>query len=498
MASLILVENTSQAKKLSRLSRAKKIRRVCRGIYTSDLKTPIADIIQKNWMVITSHIVPNGILSFRTAIELKPAVFKNHGIIFITSSYEKRIKLPGLLIKVLKGDSKNYIEQVLPCIARSNLARALLENLMPTKRGLYKKIKMIDGDSIQHCLAKELKLRHETGLNKIRDESKKIAKKLNYAAAYKKLSIIINALLSTHADENILTSPYAKSVVKKEPFDSARIQLFENLVIYLKQCSFRDRVYEYKKSTFKNISFFESYFSNFIEGTEFLIDEAEDIVFKREEINHRHADSHDVLAGFNLTNDFLDMNSTPNNATEFLTILQNRHAYLMKERPDKNPGTFKTKPNKVGNTFFVSPENVIGTLRRGFELMTVLSGGLEKALFMQFLISEVHPFDDGNGRLSRIMMNAELVKVNLFKIILPTVCRDNYLNALRLASRDADFRVYCKVMDQMQAYTASIDWKDYGSARTKIENDYANQSPDEGLAIFNRVLRELLLSEFAV
>ena len=26
-----------------------------------------------------------------------------------------------------------------------------------------------------------------------------------------------------------------------------------------------------------------------------------------------------------------------------------------------------------------------------------------------FLISEVHPFDDGNGRIARVMMNAELV-----------------------------------------------------------------------------------------
>jgi fido (protein-threonine AMPylation protein) len=28
---------------------------------------------------------------------------------------------------------------------------------------------------------------------------------------------------------------------------------------------------------------------------------------------------------------------------------------------------------------------------------------------MMFLISEVHPFADGNGRIARIMMNAELV-----------------------------------------------------------------------------------------
>ena len=30
---------------------------------------------------------------------------------------------------------------------------------------------------------------------------------------------------------------------------------------------------------------------------------------------------------------------------------------------------------------------------------------------MMFLVSEVHPFVDGNGRIARIMMNAELVAV---------------------------------------------------------------------------------------
>jgi Fic family protein len=28
---------------------------------------------------------------------------------------------------------------------------------------------------------------------------------------------------------------------------------------------------------------------------------------------------------------------------------------------------------------------------------------------MMFLVCEVHPFDDANGRLARVMMNAELV-----------------------------------------------------------------------------------------
>jgi len=170
----------------------------------------------------------------------------------------------------------------------------------------------------------------------------------------------------------------------------------------------------------------------------------------------------------------------------------------MKERPDKRPGDFKTKANKVGNTYFVMPDEVVGTLHQGFDIYQTLTDGMEKALFIQFLISEVHPFDDGNGRLSRIMMNAELVKTEIFKIMIPTVHRDNYLNGLRLASRDGNFYIFCKMLDQAQAYTASVNWKNYGDAREKIETDKANSIPDEGLPIFNRALRKLVLSKFFV
>jgi hypothetical protein len=69
------------------------------------------------------------------------------------------------------------------------------------------------------------------------------------------------------------------------------------------------------------------------------------------------------------------------------------------------------------------------------------------------------------------MMNAELVSNSLYKIIMPSVHRDNYLSGLRLASRDKNFRTYVKVMDQAQAYTASIPWQEYGEAREKIERD---------------------------
>ena len=48
-----------------------------------------------------------------------------------------------------------------------------------------------------------------------------------------------------------------------------------------------------------------------------------------------------------------------------------------------------------------------------------------------FLLSEIHPFLDGNGRLARVMMNAELVRENQSKIIIPTVFREDYMGALK-------------------------------------------------------------------
>jgi len=496
MKKLLIAKDTNHAKRLSKLCGQKKIRRIYQGIYSDNLEAPILELVQNNWMDIVSHIVSKGILSFRTAVDLKPTFFKGTSIVFITSSYSKTITLPGLIIKVIKGNASTYIEQVLPHLARSSKARMLLENLTTIRDAEYKGIKTIGIDGVENFLAKEMRLGNENRLNQIRDEAKEIAIELGYISEYKKLNGIISALLSTHPDASHLGTAYAKAVANQKPYDNHRLKLFEALTIYLKKCKFKNRKYNYNKTSFKTLTFFESYFSNFIEGTEFIIDEAEEIVFKGIEIANRSSDSHDVLSNFTLSNDYSEMNITPQNTKELLDILQTRHAYLMKDRPDKHPGEFTKHPNKAGSTYFVAPDDVIGTLCQGFELYSLLEDGLEKALFMQFLISEVHPFDDGNGRLSRIMMNAELVRSELFKIIIPSVHRDNYLNGLRLASRDSDFRIYCKGMDQAQAYTASVNWLDYGEAREKIETDNANLSADEGLATFNRVLRKLALSEF--
>src|SRR5205823_6347889 len=136
---------------------------------------------------------------------------------------------------------------------------------------------------------------------------------------------------------------------------------------------------------------------------------------------------HDVLGTFRIVSDLTEMSRIPTNADEFEALLKDRHARIMEGRPDKKPGEFKTQGNQAGNTAFVIPDLARGTLEKGFEFLNALGEPLQRAIFMMFLVSEVHPFVDGNGRVARAMMNAELVATGQERIIIPTAYRTDYL-----------------------------------------------------------------------
>lgn len=100
-------------------------------------------------------------------------------------------------------------------------------------------------------------------------------------------------------------------------------------------------------------------------------------------------------------------------------------------RADKSPGAFKARANQAGATVFVRPDLVDGTLERGFDFLPPLDDPFHRAVFMMTLVSDVHPFADGNGRVARIMMNAELLARDQERIIIPTAYRTGYLSALK-------------------------------------------------------------------
>jgi Fic family protein len=189
-----------------------------------------------------------------------------------------------------------------------------------------------------------------------------------------------------------------------------------------------------------------------------------------------------VLGTWKVVSDKREMSRLPRSIEELTAILNSRHAQIMEGRPELGPGRFKTEANRAGSTFFVAPELVPGTLAKGFEIYRGLTAPLHRAIFMMFLISEVHPFTDGNGRVARIMMNAELVAAGESRIVVPTVYRNNYLMALKALSQNGITGAMVRTLDFAQRYTAAVDFAELNRARFILDRTHAFADPNEAEA----------------
>jgi Fic family protein len=85
---------------------------------------------------------------------------------------------------------------------------------------------------------------------------------------------------------------------------------------------------------------------------------------------------------------------------------------------------------------------------------------------MMFMVSETHPFEDGNGRIARVMMNAELVKAGESKIMIPNVFRDDYIGALRRLTRKSEPDPFIGMMSRAHEFSVNV----YGDNRDEMEN----------------------------
>ena len=113
---------------------------------------------------------------------------------------------------------------------------------------------------------------------------------------------------------------------------------------------------------------------------------------------------------------------------------------------------------------FVDWRLVRGTLREAFRFYQGLPEGLPCAIFIMFLIAEVHPFADGNGRIARVFMNAELTASAQQRITIPTGYRQNYLNALSGLTHNDHADGLIRMLDFAHRYSAAIDWSDENRA----------------------------------
>lgn len=85
-----------------------------------------------------------------------------------------------------------------------------------------------------------------------------------------------------------------------------------------------------------------------------------------------------------------------------------------------------------------------------------------------FLIAEVHPFDDGNGRLSRLVMNAELSRVGRSRVIIPTLFHPQFVDCLRALTRGNETEPLIKALSRMATWCAQFDYANLDNLLAKV------------------------------
>jgi len=109
-------------------------------------------------------------------------------------------------------------------------------------------------------------------------------------------------------------------------------------------------------------------------------------------------------------------------------------------------GKYKIQPNHVvtstGETFYFStPEETPAKMQ---ELVEWFRKEKKKsdinpivlASLFHYRFIRIHPFDDGNGRVARILMNFILMQFGYPPVIIKTEDKENYYRVLTLADAD--------------------------------------------------------------
>jgi Fic/DOC family len=469
----VFFSSTATSRQVRALLRAGRVRQVAGRMYTKNLDEPLQDVVRRRVWDVAQGLFPGAVIVDRTAFEPLPA--GPEGSVFLCSHITRVVRLPGLVLNCRRGPGAVSGDTPFlgDALYLSSWPRRFLDNMRPSRARSGVR-RTLSRSELEAQLERLLAHQGDSELNRLRDEAARVAPELGRERELQELRSLIGALLGTR--DSPIASPLGRAARAGEAWDDDRLTLFDALFAALHEHVPVTRRTGRLSPTF---SFFEAYFSNFIEGTEFTVEEARQIVFEGTIPTDRPADAHDVLGTFDLVSDPTLRARTPRGPADLLSLLATFHARIMAGRPEELPGQFKAKPNRAGSTEFVAPSRVVGTLRRGYEYYRALEPGFARSVFTMFLVAEVHPFADGNGRVARALANAELTSAGQQRLMIPIVFRDDYLQALRAMSRRSDSAPLIAVLDRAQAWAASVDWSSMATARSDLERTNALLEPRE-------------------
>lgn len=472
----------AESRQLQRLAEQGRLRRIYAGVYTDDLTQPIETIVRRELFALCALIAPGCIISHRSALEANRVTAG--GSTYLTGPNRRDFELPGVKLRVAQGrgplDSDIRIPTFGGDVFISSQARALLENLMQSRGDLAER-RTLGAPGVEAWLDRFISRDVNGTINQVRDSAHAIAGQLDLQEEFEQLDATIGTLLGTRTAR--LTAKTAIARAAGRPYDDTRITLFETLAAELQRDPLQVPAVDPNADNHLQ-AFVETYFSNYIEGTEFEIQEAHEIVVGGRPLEYREDDSHDILGTYQAILKSKADPRLPPNIQAFVIQLQDWNRQVIESRQAKNPGEFKTRANRAGNTTFVAPELVSGTLEKGFEIIMAASTPANRAALATFVVAEVHPFTDGNGRTARLALNLFLTEAGLTRIIIPTVYRDDYLSALKAMSSNAHPIPLSRMLARAARFSRWLDMSSKDRAFTALERSNAMARPNEGKLVF--------------
>jgi Fic family protein len=134
--------------------------------------------------------------------------------------------------------------------------------------------------------------------------------------------------------------------------------------------------------------------------------------------------------------------------------IKNIHSLILKEIDNANAGKYRTENVVISGAKHIPPNHYeVGDLMQKLmvEYQNEWKGfhPIIRATLIHGEFVKIHPFIDGNGRTSRLLLNFELMKNGYPPIIIKNVERARYYDVLDLAHTTMNYEPFIKLVSEL-------------------------------------------------
>ncbi|WP_062057397.1 Fic family protein [Cellvibrio sp. OA-2007] len=128
--------------------------------------------------------------------------------------------------------------------------------------------------------------------------------------------------------------------------------------------------------------------------------------------------------------------------------IRNIHQLILKNIDEQNAGRYRNLNVLISGATHTPPDHLLVPER----MASFISGlnldlhPVEYAARVHVDFVGIHPFVDGNGRTSRLLMNLELMKAGFPPVVIPVEQRLRYYQALDLAHTQGDYQPFIQLV----------------------------------------------------